>query len=124
MPGWRSSTCCSTRSPSHASGSASSATGVGGPGAIPRSQLEQTLTVGLRERELAADALIPWDARALAKAARTGLPLAAAHPRGSYARSLARLLDSLFLPGAPVARHGKRLLALPARATTRASARR
>lgn len=90
--------------------------GVGGPGAIPRPQLEQTLTIGLRERELAADALVPWDARALSKAVRTGLPLAAAHPRGGYARTLGRLLDTLFLPGTAVARSRKRLLASPARA--------
>jgi hypothetical protein len=89
--------------------------GVGGPGAIPRAQLEQTLTVGLRERELAADALIPWDARALGKAVRTGTPLAAAHPRGDYARTLRRLLDTLFLPGTTVARSRKRLLAAPTR---------
>jgi hypothetical protein len=92
--------------------------GSGGPGAIPRPQLAQTLTIGLRERELAADALIPWDSRALAKAVRTGLPLAAAHPRGSYARALARLLNTLFLPGAPVARGRKRLLTLPTAAVT------
>jgi MinD-like ATPase involved in chromosome partitioning or flagellar assembly len=91
--------------------------GIGGPGAIPRTQLEQTLTVALREREFAADALIPWDGRALAKAVRTGLPLAVAHPRGGYARALQRLLDMLFLPGAPVARGRKRMLSLPARAT-------
>ena len=90
--------------------------GVGGPGAIPRPQLEQTLTIGLRDRELAADALVPWDARALSKAVRTGLPLAAAHPRGGYARTLGRLLDTLFLPGTAVARSRKRLLASPARA--------
>ena len=90
--------------------------GVGGPGAIPRVQLEQTLTVGLRERDLAADALVPWDARALSKAVRTGLPLAAAHPRGEYARTLERLLDTLFLPGTAVARSRKRRLAAPARA--------
>lgn len=89
--------------------------GVGGPGAIPRLQLEQTLTIGLRERELAADALIPWDARALSKAVRTGLPLATAHPHGGYARTLRRLLDTLFLPGTPVARNRKRLLSSPAR---------
>jgi Flp pilus assembly CpaE family ATPase len=87
--------------------------GVGGPGSIPRPQLEQTLTIALGEREFAADALIPWDGRALAKAVRTGLPLAAAHPRGPYAKTLARLLDTLFLPGAPVARGRKRLLTLP-----------
>lgn len=90
--------------------------GTGGPGAIPGAQLEQTLTLALRERELAADALIPWDARALAKAVRTGLPLAAAHPRGGYAHALARLLDTLFLPGAPITRGRKRLLTLPERA--------
>jgi len=93
--------------------------GVGGPGAIPRPQLEQTLTIGLRERELAVDALIPWDARALTKAVRTGQPLAAAHPRGGYARALTRLLDTLFLPGAPVARGRKRLLTLPSAATVK-----
>jgi hypothetical protein len=90
--------------------------GVAGPGAIPRPQLEQTLTIGLRERELAPDALIPWDSRALAKTVRTGLPLAAAHLRGGYAHALARLLEALFLPGAQVARARKRLLTLPARA--------
>lgn len=89
--------------------------GVGGPGAIPRAQLEQTLTIGLRERELAADALLPWDARALSKAVRTGLPLSASHARGDYARALKRLLDTLFLPGTAVARSRKRLLASPAR---------
>jgi pilus assembly protein CpaE len=93
--------------------------GVGGPGAIPRPQLEQTLTIALRERELAVDALIPWDARALGKAVRTGHPLAAAHPRGGYARALTRLLDTLFLPGAPVARGRKRLLTLPSAATVK-----
>jgi MinD-like ATPase involved in chromosome partitioning or flagellar assembly len=94
--------------------------GVAGPGAIPRTQLEQTLTVALRDRELAVDALIPWDGRALAKAVRTGLPLAAAHPRGGYARALQRLLDTLFLPGAPVARGRKRMLRLPTRTTDEA----
>jgi Flp pilus assembly CpaE family ATPase len=93
--------------------------GVGGPGAIPRPQLEQTLTIALRERELAVDALIPWDTRALDKAVRTGHPLAAAHPRGGYARALTRLLDTLFLPGAPVARGRKRLLTLPSAATVK-----
>ncbi|MGH8748370.1 MAG: AAA family ATPase [Burkholderiales bacterium] len=93
--------------------------GVGGPGAIPRPQLEETLTIALRERELAVGALIPWDARALGKAVRTGQPLAAAHPRGGYARALTRLLDTLFLPGAPVARGRKRLLTLPSAATVK-----
>jgi pilus assembly protein CpaE len=93
--------------------------GTGGPGAIPRPQLEQTLTLALRERELAADALIPWDARALAKAVRNGLPLAAAHPRGGYAHALERLLDTLFLPGAPITRGRKRLLTLSPQTTVK-----
>jgi hypothetical protein len=91
--------------------------GAVGPGAIPRLQLEETLTIGLRERELATDALIPWDDRALAKAVRTGLPLTAAHPRGSYAHTLTQLLDTLFLPGAPIPRGRKRLLTLPLHTT-------
>ena len=94
--------------------------GVGGPGTIPRQQLEQTLTLALRERALAADALIPWDARALAKAVRTGLPLTAAHPRGNSARALGWLLDTLFLPGAPLTRGRKRLLTLPTRTSNTA----
>jgi MinD-like ATPase involved in chromosome partitioning or flagellar assembly len=94
--------------------------GVGGPGAIPRTQLEQTLTIALRERELAADALIRWDARAVVKAVRTGLPLAAAHPRGSYAHALQQLLATLFLPGAPITRGRKRLLMRPAPANAAA----
>ena len=48
---------------------------------------------------------------------RTGLPLAAAHPRGGYAHALDRLLDTLFLPGAPITRGRKRLLTLSPQAT-------
>ena len=83
--------------------------GVGGPGAIPRPQLEQTLTIGAARARTRRRRLVPWDARALAKRSHRAAARAA-HPRGGYARALRRLLDTLFLPGAPVARGRKRLL--------------
>ena len=91
--------------------------GVGGPGAIPQPQLDQTLTAALGERRLTIDALLPWDSRALTKATRSGLPLAAAHQRGAYAQTAKRLLDTVFLPTAPVARGRKQLLPQPTPAT-------
>jgi Flp pilus assembly CpaE family ATPase len=90
------------------------ANGVGGPGAIPTAELTETLAQRLAERGLALDAALPWDGRALAKATRAGLPLAIAHPRGRYARTLARLLEQLFLPVAPEPRERKRMLIPPA----------
>jgi Flp pilus assembly CpaE family ATPase len=90
------------------------ANGVGGPGAIATTELTETLAQRLAERGLALDAALPWDGRALAKATRAGLPLAIAHPRGRYTRSLARLLEQLFLPVAPEPRERKRMLAPPA----------
>ena len=65
------------------------------------------------ERRFALDAWLPWDRRALARAHRTGLPLAGARPRGAYARALARLLDDLFLPVAPAPRERKLRLMPP-----------
>jgi Flp pilus assembly CpaE family ATPase len=90
------------------------ANGVGGPGAIPTAELTETLAQRLAERGLALDATLPWDGRALAKATRAGLPLAIAHPRGRYARTLGRLLEQLFLPVAPEPRKRKRMLIPPA----------
>jgi Flp pilus assembly CpaE family ATPase len=90
------------------------ANGVGGPGAIPTAELTETLAQRLAERGLALDATLPWDGRALAKATRAGLPLAIAHPRGRYARTLGRLLEQLFLPVAPEPRERKRMLIPPA----------
>jgi Flp pilus assembly CpaE family ATPase len=89
------------------------ANGVGGPGAVPTTELTETLAQRLAERGLALDAALRWDARALAKATRAGLPLAIAHPRGRYARTLARLLEQLFLPVAPEPRERKRMLVPP-----------
>ena len=77
-------------------------------------ELTETLAQRLAERGLALDAALPWDGRALAKATRAGLPLAIAHPRGRYTRTLARLLEQLFLPVAPEPRERKRMLVPPA----------
>ena len=88
--------------------------GVGGPGGIPTPDLTETLAQRLAERGLALDAALPWDGRALAKATRAGLPLAIAHPRGRYARTLTRMLEQLFLPVAPEPRERKRMLIPPA----------
>jgi MinD-like ATPase involved in chromosome partitioning or flagellar assembly len=93
--------------------------GVRGPGAVAQSELTAALAQRLAERALALDALLPWDARALAKATRAGLPLATARPRGPYARALTRLLGQLFLPVAPAPRERKRLLQPPPAKPTR-----
>ncbi len=84
--------------------------GAGGPAGTARVPLEQILHAQLAERRLALDAWLPWDGRALARARRTGLPLAGAHRRGGYARALARLLDELFLPVGAAPRERKLLL--------------
>jgi Flp pilus assembly CpaE family ATPase len=90
------------------------ANGLGGPGAIATAELSDTLAQRLAERGLALDAALPWDGRGLAKATRAGLPLAIAHPRGRYTRTLTRLLEQLFLPVAPEPRERKRMLIPPA----------
>jgi Flp pilus assembly CpaE family ATPase len=90
------------------------ANGLGGPGAVATTELTETLAQRLAQRGLALDASLPWDGRALAKATRAGLPLAIAHPRGRYARTLTRLLEQLFLPVAPEPRERKRMLIPPA----------
>jgi MinD-like ATPase involved in chromosome partitioning or flagellar assembly len=87
--------------------------GVGGPAATARIQLERVVLSQLAERRFAPDAWLPWDGRALARAQRTGLPLAGARRRGGYARALARTLDELFLPVAPTPRERKLRLVPP-----------
>jgi len=87
--------------------------GVGGSGATARVQLERLIQGELAERRFALDAVLPWDGRALARAQRTGVPLARARRRGAYARALARLLDELFLPVAPTPRDRKLPLVPP-----------
>ncbi|HWQ23987.1 MAG TPA: hypothetical protein VNK94_07780 [Gaiellaceae bacterium] len=87
--------------------------GLGGPGAATARAIEAVVHRQLAERRFALDAWLAWDGRALARARRTGLPLAAARGRGRYARALTRLLDELFLPVAPEPRGRKLRLAPP-----------
>ena len=89
--------------------------GAGGPGATKTNTLEEVIARQLGERRFALDAWLPWDGRALARAQRTGLPLAAARRPGPYARALARLLDDLFLPLVPAPRERKLRLVPPQR---------
>jgi Flp pilus assembly CpaE family ATPase len=87
--------------------------GIDGPGAVGERQLNATLVPRLAERGLTADAWLAWDQRALNRARRKGLPLAAARRHGQYARVLGHLLDELFLPTAPTTRRRKRRLTAP-----------
>lgn len=87
--------------------------GAGAPGATASTQLDSLLQTQLAERRFALDAWLPWDRRALARAQRTGLPLAGARRRGAYARALVRLLDDLFLPVVPAPRERKLRLMPP-----------
>jgi Flp pilus assembly CpaE family ATPase len=93
--------------------------GVGGPGTGQEKALTQALAPKLAERGLTADAWLAWDARALHRTARTGIPLAAARPRGAYARALGRLLDELFLPDSTRTRQRKLKLSVPTMTRTR-----
>lgn len=87
--------------------------GAGGPATTASAQLDSLLQTQLAERRFALDAWLPWDRRALARAQRTGLPLAGARRRGVYARAVARLLDDLFLPVVPAPRERKLRLVPP-----------
>jgi hypothetical protein len=88
--------------------------GVGAPGGGSRRELEDALGPQLAELRLAVDCWLPFDRRALARARRTGQPLALARPRGGYARALHKLLDDLLLPAQPIPRERKERLTVPA----------
>lgn len=87
--------------------------GLGAPGAGTKSELERALNVELAQLRLSVDAWLPHDARAAARARRSGTPLALARKRGRYARALRGLLDELLLPSQPVPRERKRRLPIP-----------
>ena len=72
--------------------------GQGAPGASASAETVAAITRELAERELAVDAWLPWDARALRASVRLGLPLAIARPRGRYAKAVRQLVDSLLVP--------------------------
>jgi hypothetical protein len=92
--------------------------GLGGPGTGSHRTLTAMLAEQLAERGLALDASLPFDGRALQRAERSALPLAAARGRGAYARALRSLLDQLFLPSV-VAKARERKLRLPLPQATR-----
>jgi Flp pilus assembly CpaE family ATPase len=87
-------------------------TGLGAPGATARRALTPMIAERLAERGLPLDATLPFDARALRRSERRGLPLSMARRHGPYARALSGLLDELFLPAA-IARPRERKLRLP-----------
>jgi Flp pilus assembly CpaE family ATPase len=72
--------------------------GQGAPGASATAETVAAISRELDEHGLCVDAWLPWDKRALRASVRLGLPLAAARPRGQYARTLQRLLDSVLIP--------------------------
>jgi hypothetical protein len=85
--------------------------GIGGPGAASRRAILDSAGSFLTERGVSIDAWLPWDGRALARAGRTGTPLALARKHGSYTRAITRLLDELFMPTAtPAPKRRKRRL--------------
>jgi hypothetical protein len=98
--------------------------GLGAPGAGTKTELENALNPELAELRLAVDAWLPYDARAAARARRSGSPLALARPRGRYARALRGLLEQLLLPSQPVPREHKTRLpvTVPAASTSTAAA--
>jgi hypothetical protein len=95
-------------------------TGLGARGTGSTRMVIETLAEQLAERGLALDAALPFDGRALQRAERRGVPLAAARSRGAYARALRRLLSVLFLPTVTAKpRERKLLLPLPPRVEVR-----
>ena len=76
--------------------------GQGAPGASASAETVAAITRELAERELAVDAWLPWDARALRASVRLGVPLAIARPRGRYAKAVRQLVDSLLVPTSTV----------------------
>jgi hypothetical protein len=87
--------------------------GLGAPGAGSKADLEAALNSELAQLRLSVDAWLPHDARAAARARRSGTPLALARRRGRYARAVRGLLDELLLPSQPVPRERKTRLPIP-----------
>jgi hypothetical protein len=91
--------------------------GVGAPGAASRRAVLDSALNYLAERGVSIDACLPWDGRALARAGRSGTPLALARRRGSYGRAITRLLDELFMPAAATPAPKRRKRRLPVTVT-------
>lgn len=74
--------------------------GQAGVGAGANAETVAAVTRELAERELSVDAWLPWDAKSLRSSVRLGVPLAAARPRGRYARTLRGFAESMLVPTA------------------------
>jgi Flp pilus assembly CpaE family ATPase len=81
--------------------------GQGAPGASATAETVAAIRRELEQEELAVDAWLPWDAKALRRSVRLGLPLALARPRARYARTLQRFLQTIVTPTAAHAAIGK-----------------
>jgi hypothetical protein len=75
--------------------------GQGAPGASASTEAVAAITHELDEQGLSVDAWLPWDARALRASARLGVPLALARPRGRYAKTLQRFIESVLVSTTP-----------------------
>jgi len=84
--------------------------GQGAPGASATAETVAAITRELGQHGLCVDAWLPWDARALRASVRLGLPLALVRPRGRYARTLGRFLESVLIPTTPKSLPRKRQL--------------
>lgn len=87
--------------------------GIGAPGTERKLAVADALALPLAERQLSVDDWLPWDRRALARASRSGVPLALARRRGAYSRAVARLLDEMFVPVRPSPRSRRLRVAVP-----------
>lgn len=87
-----------------------------GPSSADKRAITNTISGNLADRGLAVDAWLPWDARGAKRAEQQGRPIALARRHGTYARTVKRLLDELFVTTttAPKAKRRKHRLPAPA----------
>jgi Flp pilus assembly CpaE family ATPase len=88
--------------------------GLGAPGAASRTEAQAALAEELAGLQLAVDGWLPYDRRALARARKSGLPLALARRHSPYTHALSQLLDMLFIADQPVTRRRQYTLRVPA----------
>jgi Flp pilus assembly CpaE family ATPase len=87
---------------------------VGGPSSADKRAITNTIAAHLAERGLAVDAWLPWDARGAKRAEQQGRPIALARRHGTYARTVKRLLDELFVNTTAAPKTKRRKYRLPA----------
>jgi Flp pilus assembly CpaE family ATPase len=93
---------------------------VGGPSSADKRAITNTIASHLADRGLAVDAWLPWDARGAKRAEQQGRPIALARRHGTYARTVKRLLDELFVntTAAPKTKRRKHRLPAPVQTGT------